>query len=47
MPRVSMTPSGDLPIVSNEVEFVKVEFDVDVLKSANAEAVYVGGRPVA
>ncbi|CAN7331585.1 hypothetical protein [Variovorax paradoxus] len=47
MPRCSLTPSGDLPIVSNEVEFVKVEFDVDVLKSANAEAVYVGGRPVA
>ncbi|MDT4876145.1 hypothetical protein FQZ97_1115650 [compost metagenome] len=47
MPRCRLTPSGDLPIVSNEVEFVTVEFDVDILKSANAEAIYVGGRPVA
>lgn len=47
MPRVNVTPSGELPIVSADVEFVKVEFDIDVLKPANAEAVYVGGRPVA
>lgn len=47
MPRCTLTPSGELPIVSNEVEFVTVEFDVDVLKSANAEAVYAGGRPIA
>ena len=47
MPRCNLTPSGDLPIVTNDVSFVTVEFDLDILKSANAEAIYVGDRPVA
>jgi hypothetical protein len=46
-PRCNLSSSGDLPIVSDEVEFVSVEFDLDVLKPANAEAIYLAGRPIA
>ncbi len=47
IPRANVTPSGDLPVVTNETAFVSVNFDIDILKPANAEAIYVGGRPVA
>jgi hypothetical protein len=47
MPSVTLTPSGELPIVAEGTDFVQMQFDLEVLKSANAEALYVDGRPVA
>ena len=47
MPKVTLTPSGDLPIIAEGTDFVQMEFGLEVLKSANAEAIYADGRPVA
>lgn len=47
MPKVTLTPTGDLPIIAEGVEFVQMQFGLEVLKSANAEAIYADGRPVA
>lgn len=47
MPKVTLTPTGDLPIVAEGTEFVQMQFGLEVLKSANAEAIYADGRPVA
>lgn len=48
-PLVTLTPSGDLPLIAegNSTDFAQMEFGLEVLKSANAEAIYVDGRPVA
>ncbi len=46
MPKVTLTPSGDLPIIQEGTDFTSMEFGVEVLKSANREALYVDGRPV-
>ena len=47
-PLVTLTPSGDLPLIAegNSTDFAQMEFGLEVLKSANAEAIYVDGRPV-
>ena len=47
MPKVTLTPTGDLPIIAEGTEFVQMQFGLEVLKSANAEAIYADGRPVA
>lgn len=47
MPKVTLTPSGDIPIIQEGTEFTSMAFGVEVLKSANREALYVDGRPVA
>lgn len=47
MPKVTLTPSGDLPIIQEGTDFTSMEFSVEVLKSANREALYVDGRPAA
>lgn len=47
MPKVTLTPSGDLPIIAEGTDFVQMQFGLEVLKSANAEAIYADGRPVA
>lgn len=47
MPKVNLTPEGDLPVIAEGTDFVKVAFSVEILKPANAEALYVDGRPVA
>lgn len=46
MPRVTLTPDGDLPIIAEGTDFVQLSFGLEVLKSANAEAIYCDGRPV-
>jgi len=47
MPKVSLTSTGDLPLIAegNSNEFVALQFSLEVLKPANAEAIYVDGRP--
>lgn len=47
MPRVTLTPDGDLPIIAEGTEFVQLSFGLEVLKPANGEAIYCDGRPVA
>jgi len=47
MPKVSLTPNGELPIVAEGIEFASMAFSLEVLKPANAEAIYVDGRPAA
>lgn len=45
MPEVSLTPSGELPVIAEGTEFAAMEFDASVLKPANGEAIYVDGIP--
>lgn len=45
MPKVTLTPSGELPVIAEGTDFVSMEFEVEILKPANQEAIYVDGRP--
>ncbi|WP_341674948.1 hypothetical protein [Niveibacterium sp. SC-1] len=45
MPRVTLTPSGELPVIAEGTDFVQMEFGLEVLKPSNGEAIYVDGRP--
>lgn len=47
MPRVSLVPSGELPVIADGTDFASMQFDADVLKPANGEAIYVDGMPLA
>lgn len=47
MPKVTLTPSGDLPVIQEGTDFTTMEFGVEVLKAANREALYIDGRPAA
>lgn len=47
MPKVTLTPSGDLPVIQEGTDFTTMEFGVEVLKSANREALYIDGRAAA
>lgn len=46
-PDVTLTPSGELPLVQEGTEFVTMEFGIEILKPANAQAMYIDGRPQA
>ena len=46
-PDVTLTPSGELPLVQEGTEFVSMEFGIEILKPANAQAMYIDGRPQA
>ena len=45
MPKVTLTPNGELPIISDATDVASMEFTVEVLKPANGEAIYIDGRP--
>ena len=47
LPKVTLTPSGDLPLIAEGTDVVSMEFGVEALKPANGEAIYCDGRPVA
>lgn len=47
MPRVSLVPSGEIPVIADGTDFAQMTFDADVLKPANGEAIYVDGMPLA
>lgn len=47
MPKVVLTPTGDLPLIAEGTDFVQLQFGLEVLKAANVEAIYADGRPVA
>lgn len=45
MPKVTLTPDGDIPVIQDGTDAAKMGFGVEVLKPANAEAIYIDGRP--
>lgn len=47
LPKVTLAPSGDLPLIAEGTDVVTMEFSLEVLKGANTEAIYCNGRPVA
>ena len=46
LPKVTLTPNGDLPLIAEGTDVVAMEFGLDALKPANGEAIYCDGRPV-
>ena len=46
-PSVSLSPSGELPLIQEGNEYSQIALDVEVLKPTNGEAVYVDGRAAA
>lgn len=47
MPSVTLTPTGEIPIIAEGTDFASMGFSVEILKPANGEAIYVDGRPAA
>lgn len=47
MPKVTLTPSGEIPVIQEGTDFTTMEFGVEVLKASNREALYIDGRPAA
>lgn len=47
MPKVTLQPNGDLPIIQDGTDYASMTFQLEVLKPANAEAIYMSGRPAA
>lgn len=47
LPKVSLSATGDLSLIAEGTDVVVMEFDLEALKAANAEAIYCDGRPVA
>ena len=45
MPDVTLTPDGDLPIITDGVEFIAMSMGLEVLDPPNASAIYVDGQP--
>lgn len=46
LPKVTLSPNGDLTLIAEGTDPVSMEMGLEVLKPANAEAVYCDGRPV-
>lgn len=47
LPKVSLSSSGNMPLIASGTEPVTMEFGMEVLKPANGQAIYRAGRPVA
>lgn len=47
LPKVTLSPEGDLALIAEGTDVVKMSFGLEVLKPANGEAIYCDGRPVA
>ncbi|MDY0105309.1 MAG: hypothetical protein RBS27_01445 [Giesbergeria sp.] len=47
MPKVTLTPSGEIPVIQEGTDFTQMQFGVEVLKAPNREALYIDGRPAA
>ena len=43
-PSVSLSPTGELPLIQDGSDYSQIGLDVEVLKPDNGEAVYVDGR---
>lgn len=44
-PLVTLTPDGEIPVIAEGTDYSSMGFSVDILKPANAEAIYIDGRP--
>ncbi|MBW7896524.1 MAG: hypothetical protein H3C27_15560 [Opitutaceae bacterium] len=44
-PLVTLTPDGEIPVIAEGTDYSTMGFSVDILKPANAEAIYIDGRP--
>lgn len=47
MPKCLLKPSGELPVVTDEAQYVKMEFDLEILTPAVGAAIYLDDTPVA
>ena len=47
LPKVSLSAGGNLPLIAEGTDPISMDFEIEVLKPANAEAIYRAGRPVA
>lgn len=47
MPLCILKPTGELPIVAEEAEYVTMEFELEVLTPSNGSAIYLDDAPVA
>lgn len=47
LPKVTLSASGDLSLIAEGTDVVVMEFELEALKPANAEAIYCDGRPIA
>lgn len=47
LPKVTLSASGDLALIAEGTDVIVMEFELEALKPANAEAIYCDGRPVA
>lgn len=47
LPKVTLTPNGDLSLIAEGDDPVTMEFGLEALTPANGEAIYCDGRPVA
>ena len=47
MPLVTLTPTGQMALVSDGTDFNAMEFSLDILAPQNGAAIYFSGRPVA
>lgn len=46
LPKVTLTAGGDLTLIAEGTDVVVMEFELEALKPANAEAIYCDGRPI-
>ncbi|MFG0643586.1 hypothetical protein [Delftia sp. WSY_22] len=46
MPLVALTPTGEMPLITEDTKPVSMQFSLEVLKGPNAQAIYRDGRPV-
>jgi hypothetical protein len=47
MPQVSLTPEGELPVITSETEYVSMTFTLEIEEPENAAAIYLDDQPVA
>ncbi len=47
LPKVTLAASGDLVLIAEGDDNVKMDFDLEVIRPANGESIYCAGRPVA
>lgn len=47
MPLCILKPSGELPVIAEEAEYVTMEFELEVLTPANGSAIYLDDAPLA
>jgi hypothetical protein len=47
MPHVKLKPRGDLPVITEDTQYVRMEFDLEILTPENGSAIYLDDQPVA